>query len=87
MDHLSAVDAFHPVTLAIPLFLLCIWFLEGDRLVLFAACAMPAASTGELMGATIAALGIWYALARGRRRAGVADRPFAVQRGRGLRSP
>jgi uncharacterized membrane protein len=24
----SAVDTFHPVTLAIPLFLLCIWFLE-----------------------------------------------------------
>jgi len=68
----SAVDTFHPVTLAIPLFLLCIWFLEEDRLVPFAACAIPAALTGELMGATIAALGIWYALARGRRWAGIA---------------
>jgi uncharacterized membrane protein len=68
----SAVDTFHPVTLAIPLFLFCIWFLEDDRLVPFALCAVPAALTGELMGATIAALGIWYALARGRRLAGAA---------------
>ena len=68
----SAVDTFHPVTLAIPLFLLCIWFLEDDRLVPFTVCAIAAALTGELMGATIAALGIWYALAHGRRLAGVA---------------
>ena len=47
----SAVDTFHPVTLAIPLFLLCIWFLDDDRLVPFAVCAIPAALTGELMGA------------------------------------
>ena len=68
----SAGAAIHPVTFAIPLFLLCVWFLDTERLVPFAVCAVLAMSTGELMGLPIAALGIWYALARGRRRAGVA---------------
>ena len=45
----TAVDAFHPVTLAIPFLLLCIWFLDTDRLVPFAACAVIVMSTGELM--------------------------------------
>ncbi len=68
----TALDAIHPVTLAIPLLLLCVWFLDSDRLVAFAPAAVLAASTGELMGLTIGALGLWYALARGRRRAGLA---------------
>ncbi len=67
----AALDAFHPVVLAIPLLLFCIWFLETDRLGAFTACAIPAALTGELIGVTIAALGIWYALARGRHWAGL----------------
>ena len=67
----TAVDVFHPVTLAIPLFLFCVWFLDSDRLVPFAACAVLAAATGELMALGVAGLGVWYALARGRRRAGV----------------
>lgn len=66
----NALDHFHPVTLAIPLFLFAVWFLDDDRLVPFALCAVLVALTGELMGVTIAALGIWYALAR-RRRAGL----------------
>ena len=66
----TAVDAFHPVTLAIPFLLLCVWFLDSDRLVPFAVCAMIAMSAGELMGIAIAALGVWYALARGHRAAG-----------------
>jgi uncharacterized membrane protein len=66
----TAVDAFHPVTIAIPFLLLCIWFLDTDRLVPFAACAVTVMSTGELMGVAIAALGIWYALAHCRRRVG-----------------
>ena len=32
----SALDAIHPVTLAIPLLILCVWALDRDRLVLFA---------------------------------------------------
>ena len=61
----SAAASIHPVTFAIPLFLFCIWFLDTDRLVPFAIFAVLAMSTGELMGLPIAALGIWYALARG----------------------
>ncbi len=68
----TAVDALHPVTLAIPLFLYCVWFLDTGRLVPFAACAILAAATGELMGLVVAALGIWYALARDERRVGFA---------------
>jgi hypothetical protein len=47
-----------------------IWFLESDRLLAFAPFAIAAALTGELMGLTVGALGIWYALGRGRRVAG-----------------
>jgi uncharacterized membrane protein len=66
----SAWDPIHPVTLAIPLFLFAIWFLDDDRLVPFAVCAALAAMTGELVGLSIAALGIWYTLAHRRRVAG-----------------
>jgi uncharacterized membrane protein len=66
----TASDAMHPVTLAIPLFLYAIWFLDTQRFVRFGLCAALIATTGELMGLTIAALGIWYALARGQRLAG-----------------
>jgi uncharacterized membrane protein len=67
----TAVDAFHPVTLAIPLFLFAVWYLHTDRLWLFSVCAVLAMTTGELMGITVAALGVWYALARRRRTAGL----------------
>jgi uncharacterized membrane protein len=67
----TALDAMHPVTLAIPIFLYAIWFLDVDRLWAFAVCAVLVAGTGELMGLALAGLGIWYWLARGRRRAGL----------------
>jgi uncharacterized membrane protein len=66
----SAYGAIHPVTFAIPFLLFCIWFLETDRLVPFGAFALLTMSTGELMGLPVLALGIWFALARGRRLAG-----------------
>jgi uncharacterized membrane protein len=66
----SAIGAIHPVTFAIPLLLFCVWFLDSDRLVPFAVCAVLAMSTGELMGLPVLGLGVWYALARGRRREG-----------------
>jgi uncharacterized membrane protein len=67
----TALDAMHPVTLAIPLFLYAIWFLDTDRLLPFALCAVLIAATGELMGLPLAALGLWYWLARGRLRSGL----------------
>jgi uncharacterized membrane protein len=67
----TAVDAFHPVTLAIPALLFGVWFLDSDRLLPFALCGGLAITTGELMGVVVAALGVWYAVARGRR-AGIA---------------
>ena len=66
----NALDAIHPVTLAIPLFLFALWFLDTDRMWAFAGCAVLAAMCGELMGIPLAGLGVWYALARGRRRQG-----------------
>ena len=64
----TAVDAFHPVTLAIPALLFAVWFLDTNRLLPFAGCALLALSTGELMGVVVAALGVWYALDRRRQR-------------------
>jgi uncharacterized membrane protein len=68
----TALDAFHPVTLAIPLLLYGIWFLDSGRVWAFVACAVLAAACGELIGLSIAGLGIWYWLAHGRRAAGLA---------------
>lgn len=68
----TAYDAMHPKTLAIPLLLFAIWFLDDGRLAAFALVALLAAACGELMGLTLAALGVWYALARRRFSAGAA---------------
>jgi uncharacterized membrane protein len=67
----TALDAIHPVTLAIPLLLYATWFLDGDRLAPFAVCAVLALTTGELLGLTVFALGLWYAFSRGRIRPGL----------------
>jgi uncharacterized membrane protein len=67
----SAVDAVHPVTLAIPFLLLALWFLDNDRLGAFALAAVGALMCGELIGLAVGSLGLWYAFARGRRRAGL----------------
>ena len=66
----SAVGAIHPVTFAVPLLLFAVWFLETNRLIPFFVCAALVMSTGELMGLSVAALGVWFALGRGRRLAG-----------------
>ena len=68
----NALNDFHPATLAIPLLLYGIWFLDQHRLVPFALVAGLALLTGELIGLTIGALGVWYWLRHGRRRAGSA---------------
>ena len=65
-----ALNEFHPVALATPLLLLAFWYLDEDRLLAFAAVAAVACLTKEHIGFAVAALGVWYAFARGRRRAG-----------------
>ena len=64
------LDDFHPVALATPLLLWAFWFLDGDRLVAFAAVAVAACLTKEQIGLVVAAMGLWYALRPGRRLAG-----------------
>ncbi len=64
------VDDFHPVAFATPLLLGAIWFLDEDRLLPFAVCATAACLTKEQIGLVVAMLGLWYAFAHGRRRAG-----------------
>ena len=66
------LNEFHPVALACPLLLFAIWFLDEGRLLPFALCAAVAATTKEEVALVVAGLGIWYALAHGRRWTGVA---------------
>jgi uncharacterized membrane protein len=68
----NAFNDFHPVTLSIPLLLYAIWFLDEHRVAPFAAFAALALLTGELIGLTVAVLGLWYAVTYGRRRVGFA---------------
>jgi uncharacterized membrane protein len=64
------LNEFHPVALATPLLLFAFWFLEEDRLVPFAVFAALACASKEEIPLVVAGFGVWYALARGRRRAG-----------------
>lgn len=68
----TALDAMHPVTFAIPLFLFAIWFLDSGRTGAFAVVALLIVGTGELMALPLAPLGLWYWLSHGHRRAGIA---------------
>jgi len=63
------VDDFHPVTFATPLLLTGFWLLDQDRVALFLLAGGLACLTKEQVGLTVAAMGVWYAVAR-RRRAG-----------------
>jgi uncharacterized membrane protein len=67
---LTDVTGPHPVSLAVPLILYAIWFLDNDRLVPFALMALLAASTKEEIPIAVGCLGIWYAVRKGRRLAG-----------------
>jgi uncharacterized membrane protein len=66
------LNEFHSVALACPLLLFAIWFLDEGRLLPFAACTLVAATTKEEIALVVAGLGIWYALAHGRRWTGAA---------------
>jgi uncharacterized membrane protein len=61
-----ALNEFHPVALATPLLLFAFWFLDEDRIVPFALCAVAASLCKEEIALVVAGFGIWYALARRR---------------------
>jgi uncharacterized membrane protein len=61
---------FHSVSIAIPLVLYAIWFLDEDRLAPFAAVALLACTTKEEIPLAVGCLGIWYAVRKGRRLVG-----------------
>ena len=62
----NTMNEFDPPTLAIPLVLFAVWYLDEDRLWAFAAFALLAASTREQMPLLLAGLGLWYAVSRRR---------------------
>jgi uncharacterized membrane protein len=64
------LNEFHPVALATPLLLVAFWFLDEDRLLPFALCALVAATTKEEIPFVLAGFGLWYALAHRRALAG-----------------
>jgi uncharacterized membrane protein len=64
------LDDFHAVALACPLLLYACWYLDEDRLWLFAPFALAAVLAKEEIGFVVAALGLWYALARRKWRSG-----------------
>ena len=66
------LNEFHPVALATPLLLYAFWYLDEDRLVPFALTAVAASLCKEEIALVVAGYGVWYALARRRRRAGLA---------------
>jgi uncharacterized membrane protein len=65
------LNEFHPVALATPLLLAAFWFLDENRLLLFALFAIAAAACKEEIALVVAGYGIWYALARRRWTAGL----------------
>jgi uncharacterized membrane protein len=66
----NAIWDFHPVSLAIPLILWAVWFLDEDRLFAFAAVALLAAASKEEIPLAVGFLGLWYARAHGRKLVG-----------------
>jgi uncharacterized membrane protein len=67
-----ALNEFHPVALATPLLLFAFWFLDEERLLPFAVCAVAAAACKEEIALVVAGFGLWYAVAHGRWVAGSA---------------
>ncbi len=65
------LNEFHPVALATPLLLFAFWHLDNDRLLPFGLCAVAAAACKEEIGLVVAGFGLWYALSKQRRLAGV----------------
>ena len=64
-------SGFHSVSIALPLVLYAIWFLDEDRLVAFSVVALLAFTTKEEISLAVGFLGIWYAVRKGRRAFGL----------------
>jgi uncharacterized membrane protein len=62
---------FHSVSLAVPLVLFALWFLDEDRLVAFSVVALLACTTKEEIPLAVGCLGIWYAVRKGHRLFGI----------------
>ena len=58
LQHATLFD-FHPVTLAAPLLLFCIWAVEERRDVVLGVCAGLACLTQEQVGLVVAGLAVW----------------------------
>lgn len=56
----KTLNEFHPTTFAISLLLFAIWYLDEDRLRMFAIFAALCAASQEEIGLLIAGLGVWY---------------------------
>ncbi len=67
----ATLSEFHPVVLSCPLLLFALWYLDEDRLAMFAVFAVLAALGKEEIGLVIAAAGVWYGVSHHRLRAGV----------------
>ncbi len=65
-----AMFDFHPVTLAVPLLLFMVWFLDEDRLVAALVVGVLAMLSKEDIPLVVAGIGVWYAVRRGHRVAG-----------------
>jgi uncharacterized membrane protein len=70
MTQWNSIWDFHPVSVAIPLILFAIWFLDEDRLGMFAVFAVLASLGKEEIPLAVGCLGVWYAVTHGRRLAG-----------------
>ncbi len=66
-----ALNEFHPVALATPLLLYAFWYLDEDRLQAFAVFAVGASLCKEEISLVLAGFGLWYAVSRRNRVAGV----------------
>ncbi|MBY0397762.1 MAG: DUF2079 domain-containing protein, partial [Thermoleophilia bacterium] len=68
----AVVTEFHPVALAAPLLMYCVWAAEERRYVLLTVLAGLTALTKEQVGLTLAALGVWMVVRGPGRRYGAA---------------
>jgi len=66
----ATLTEFHPVTLAAPLLLYCVWAAEEGRLVVLGLCATLAVLCKEEVGLALVVLGIWMIVRHRRRLAG-----------------